>query len=97
MNEHTIANVYLFMSFLLRTMVNNYTFTNWLSMLKHYKLMREYLARSLKADVNILVLLIKLASLRKLVQSRNVVCTGTSSVRMAWTLSLKYLYEKHTG
>ena len=23
--------------------------------------------------------------------SHNVVCTGTSSIRMAWTLSLKYL------
>ena len=37
---------------------------------------------------------IKLASLRKLVPSRNAVCTGTSSVRMAWTLSLKYLSVK---
>ena len=85
MNEHTIANVYLSLSFLLRIMLNNYTFTNSPLMLKHYKLMREYLARNLKADVNIVVLVIKLASLWKMAQSRNVVCTGTSSVRMAWT------------
>ena len=26
--------------------------------------------------------------------SRNVFCTGTSSIRMAWTLSLKYLTVK---
>ena len=50
--------------------------------------MREYLARNLKADVNILVLL-NLGAL-----SRNVVCTGTSSIRMAWTLSLNYLFVK---
>ena len=33
---------------------------------------------------------IKLVSLRKLAP-RNIVCTGTSSIRMAWTLSLKCL------
>ena len=32
--------------------------------------------------------------LRKLALSCNVVCTGTSSIRMAWTLSLKYLSVK---
>ena len=42
---------------------------------------------------------IKLVSLRKLALSRNAVCTGTSSdplssVRMAWTLSPKYLSVK---
>ena len=48
--------------------------------------MREYLARNLKADVNILVLsIIILVSLRKLAPSRNVVSTRTSSIRMAWT------------
>ena len=51
--------------------------------------MWEYLAGNLKADVNI-----KLVSLRKLAPSHNVVCTGTSSIRMAWTLSLKYLSVK---
>ena len=45
--------------------------------------MIEYLARNLYADVNILVL-----CLRELAPSRNVVCTVTSSIRMAWTLSL---------
>ena len=52
--------------------------------------MLEYLARNLKADVNILVLL----NYRKLAPSRNVVCTGTSSIRMAWALSLQYLSVK---
>ena len=52
--------------------------------------MWEYLARNLKADVNILVLF----KLRKLAPSRNVVCTGISSIRMAWGLSLKYLTVK---
>ena len=33
-------------------------------------------------------------SLRKLASSRNVVCTGTSSIRIAWTLPLKYLSVK---
>ena len=37
---------------------------------------------------------IKLASLRKLAPSRNVFCTGTFSIRMAWTLSLKCLSVK---
>ena len=32
--------------------------------------------------------IIILVSLRKLAPSRNVVCTVTSSIRMAWTLSL---------
>ena len=27
----------------------------------------------------------------ELALSRNVVCTGTSSIKIAWTLSLKYL------
>ena len=31
---------------------------------------------------------------RKLELSRNVFCTGTSPIRMAWTLSLKYLSVK---
>ena len=37
---------------------------------------------------------IKLVSLRKLAPSRNIVCNGTSSIRMALTLSLKYLSVK---
>ena len=37
---------------------------------------------------------IKLVSLRKLAPSRSVVCTGTSSIRMEWTLSLNYLSVK---
>ena len=37
---------------------------------------------------------IKPVSLRKLAPPRNVDCTGTSSIRMAWTLSLKYLSVK---
>ena len=52
--------------------------------------MWEYLARNLKADVNILVLF----KLRKLVPSPNVACTGISSIRMAWSFSLKYLSVK---
>ena len=36
----------------------------------------------------------KLVSLRKLAPSRKVFCTGTSSIRMAWTLPLKYLSVK---
>ena len=49
MNEHAIANVYLDLSFLLGIKLA--------FVLKRYKLMWEYLARSLKADVDILVLL----------------------------------------
>ena len=39
---------------------------------------------------------LKCVSLRKLAPSCNVlvVCTGTSSIRMAWTLSLTYLSAK---
>ena len=50
--------------------------------------MWEYLAQNMKADVNILVLSTEVAP------SRNVVCTGTSSIKMACTLSLKYLSVK---
>ena len=55
---------------------------------------RNTIARNLKADANILIP-IKLVGLRKLVPSHNVsLYTGTSSDRMAWTLSLKYLSVK---
>ena len=57
--------------------------------------MRKYLARNLKADVNILVLIKVVSQWNwKLAPSRNVFCTGTSPIRMAWTLSLKYLSVK---
>ena len=64
----------------------------------------SFYAQTLKVDVRIFSTkfdgwckyfsLFKLASLRKLARSRNVLCTGTSSIRMAWTLSLKYLSVK---
>ena len=47
----------------------------------------------MKADVNILVP-INLNLLTELAPSRNVVCTGTSSIKMAWALSLKCLSVK---
>ena len=94
MNEHTIANVYLYLSFLLRIMfVKKKNFSKLAFILKQFKLMREYLARNLKAGVNILVLL-NSQGLLKLALSHNVVCIGTSSIRMAWTWSLKYLSVK---
>ena len=56
MNEHAIANVYLYLSFLLRIMFVKIYFYKLAFTLKRYKLLCEYLARNLKADVNILVL-----------------------------------------
>ena len=65
-------------------------------MLKHYKLhlqlMWEYLACKFEGWCKYFSP-IKLVSLWKLAPSRNIFCTGTSSVRMAWTLSLKYLIK----
>ena len=57
MNEHAFANVYLYLSFLLRIMFVKIYFYKLAFTLKHYKLISEYLARNLKAGVNILVLL----------------------------------------
>ena len=57
MNEHAIANVYLDLSFLLRTMFVKKYFCKLAFVLKRYNLMWEYLAQNLKVDVNILVLL----------------------------------------
>ena len=57
MNEHAIANVDLDLSFLLGIMFVYIHFYKLAFGLKRYKLMWEYLARNLKADVNILVLL----------------------------------------
>ena len=57
MNEHAIANVYLYLSFLLRIMFVKIYFYKLAFTLKYYKLLCEYLARNLKAFVNILVLL----------------------------------------
>ena len=51
MNEHAIANVYLDLSFLLRMMFVKIYFYKLAFALKRYKLMWEYLALNLKADV----------------------------------------------
>ena len=48
------------------------------------------LPQNLKADVNILVLL----NLRVYGNWRHRVCNGTSSIRMAWTLLLKFISIK---
>ena len=93
MNEHAIANVHLDLSFLLRIMLVKNILLQISFALKRYKLMWEYFARNWKADVNYFRP-IKLVSLRKRAPSHNIVCTGTSSIRMAWTLSLKYLSVK---
>ena len=57
MNEHTIANVYLDLSFMLRIIVRKIYIYKLAFALKYCKLMWEYLERNLKADVIILVLL----------------------------------------
>ena len=56
MNEYASANVYVYLSFLLRIMFAKIYFYKLAFTLKHYNLMCEYLAQNLKADVNILVL-----------------------------------------
>ena len=57
MNKRGSANVYLYLSFLLRIMFVK-IYSNILAFtFKHYKLMLEYFAKNLKDDVNILILL----------------------------------------
>ena len=62
--------------------------------LKHYKLMRQYLARNLKADPNILVLLTYVSTEIGTVTQRSLYRDLFDSIRMAWTLPQKYLYVK---
>ena len=57
MNEHAIANVYLDLRILLRIMFVKNILLQISFALKHYKLRWKYLARNLKADVNIIALL----------------------------------------
>ena len=57
--------------------------------LKHYKSMWQYLVRNLKADVNFLVLL-NLGVYGNWCRH----ATQSSIIRLAWTLSLKYLSVK---
>ena len=57
MNENAIANVYLDLSFLLRIMFVKNILLQINFGLKRFKLILECLARNLKADVNILVVL----------------------------------------
>ena len=96
MNGHAITNVYLDLSFLFRIMF-----------VKNILLQISFCAWTLQVNVRMFsrkfeswcnyVSPTKLVSLRKLARpapSRNVVCTGTSSIRMAWTLSVKYLCVK---
>ena len=56
--------------------------------------MWQYLARNLKADPNILVLLTYLSTEIGTVTQRSLYRDLFDSIRMAWTLPLKYLYEK---
>ena len=81
-NEQAITNACLYLSFLLRIMLVKRYFHKLAFTLKHYKLIWEYSARNLKADVNISVLLSLwlrsewVSEWRKLAPSRNIVCTN---------------------